>query len=340
MSETAAQTAAVRPARKKKRKIIRRIILLVIILLILGLTAFTLWQKLRAEYTVSYDPYTATTGSISNALNFSGSMQLVNTASYTAPGTAKVRAVYVSPGDLVKEGDKLMRLSDGTTVTADFDATVNTVSAAAGDEVSQGSALVQIADFDHMTVSFRIGESNINTVAVGQDVRVTVASASAVFESRIKSIDYASYSGNSVAYYTATVDVDTSAQAGIYPGMQATITIPQEEARDVVVLKMEAVSTARDNTAFVYKAAEDGTMTQTPVTVGVSNGNYVEIRSGVADGETVYAVSKEEETSTSIFASLFGTQQVNMPAGNPGSNRQNFGGGNNGGNPNRQNRGN
>ena len=37
----------------------------------------------------------------------------------------------------------------------------------------------------------------------------------------MKSIDYASYSGNSVAYYTAVVNVDTSSTADIYPGMQA-----------------------------------------------------------------------------------------------------------------------
>ena len=36
-------------------------------------------------------------------------------------------------------------------------------------------------------------------------------------------------------------------------------------------------------------------MTQTPVTVGVSNGNYVEIKSGVTDGETVYKIAEKEE---------------------------------------------
>ena len=60
-------------------------------------------------------------------------------------------------------------------------------------------------------------------------------------------------------------------------------------------------------------------MTQTPVTVGVSNGNYVEIKEGVSDGETVYVVVVEEETTVGgILAGLFGTQQVNAPSGMPG----------------------
>ena len=45
-----------------------------------------------------------------------------------------------------------------------------------------------------------------------------------------------------------------------------------------------------------YVQAEDGTMTEQPITVGVSNGNYVEIREGLSEGETVYVVAKTEES--------------------------------------------
>lgn len=135
-----------------------------------------------------------------------------------------------------------------------------------------------------MQVSFRLGESDISQVTVGQEVRVTVASANATFDSKVKSIDYASYTGNSVAYYTAVVNVDTSSTADNYPGMQATVTIPKEEVKDVVVLKMDAVSTAMDNSAFVYLQQADGTMKEQTIIVGVSNGNYVEVKEGLGDG--------------------------------------------------------
>ena len=54
------------------------------------------------------------------------------------------------------------------------------------------------------------------------------------------------------------------------------------------------------------------------VTVGVSNGNYVEIKEGIEDGETVYAVAEQEEELTglaSLFSSLFSRQRVNRPSG-------------------------
>ncbi len=315
--------------RKKKRRYIRRLITLAVVLVLAGGTGFLIFRKLQRDNTVSYDAYTTTVGTISNSLSYSGSMQLINNATYTADAAAKVREIYVAVGDSVKEGEKLMRLSNGSIVTADFAGKVNKITVEKGQEVQKETELIQVADFRNMQVSFRIGESDISQVGIGQNVLVTVASAGATFDSTVKSIDYASYSGNNVAYYTAVVDVDTSSTADIYPGMQATVTITKEEVQDAVILKMEAISTARDNSAFVYLLADDGTMTEQPITVGVSNGNYVEIKEGLKNGETVYVVAKTEETETSIFASLFGTQQVvNRPsAGGGNGNRSNWNGG-------------
>lgn len=77
---------------------------------------------------------------------------------------------------------------------------------------------------------------------------------------------------------------------------------------------MDALSFTNENTAFVYRLDADGsTMIETPVTVGVSNGNYVEIKEGLSEGDEVFAVAKTETVSamTSIFSSMFGGQQIN-----------------------------
>ena len=321
------KTETKKKKRSRKKKIVKRIIWLLIILLVVGVALWSVYSKLRAEYNITYDPYTATTGSISNSLSFTGSMQLIDSATYTASSDSKVREIYVSEGDKVKDGDKLMRLTGGETVEAEFDGTVSSINVAKGDEVKAGDTLMTVADFDHMTVSVRVGESNIAQVFQGQSCRVAVSSAGATFDSVIDKIDHVSYSGNNVAYYTTTVNVDTSEAENIWPGMQATVTVPLEEAENVTVLKMDALSTSRDNTAFVYKETEDGEMERVSVTVGVSNGNYVEIKEGITSGETVYKIAEKEEEATGIaalFSGLFSNTQVNRP----NRNRNSQGGGN------------
>jgi len=336
MVENRTEQPAVKKKKGRKRKIIRRLVWTVLLLAVLGVAGWSVYSRLQADYRITYDPYTATTGSISNSLSFTGSMQLVDSASYTAEADTKVREVYVQAGDTVKEGDKLVRLANGTTVAAGFDGTVSVVAVEKGDEVKNGDALATLADFDHMKVAVRIGESNISEVSVGQACRVAVSSAGVALDSVIDAIDYSTYTGNNVAYYTATVLVDTSGTENLWPGMQATVTIVKEEAENVTVLKMDALSTARDNTAYVYKENENGEMEQVAVTVGVSNGNYVEIKDGVTSGETVYKVAEKEEELTglsALFSGLFTNQQVNRPnrgnwsgQGGAGGDMPNFGG--------------
>ena len=323
MNKPAAEKPETKKKKKgRKKKILKRIIWLVVILLVLGIVCWSVYSRLMAEYKITYNPYTATTGSISNSLSFTGSMQLIDSATYTASSDTKVREIYVSEGDKVKDGDKLMRLNGGETIEAEFDGTVSSISVEKGDEVKSGDTLMTVADFDHMVVSVRVGESNIAQVSAGQSCKVTVSSAGANFESVIDKIDYVSYTGNNVAYYTATVNVDTSGTENVWPGMQATVTVPLEEAQNVTVLKMDALSTARNNTAYVYKENENGEMEEVTVTVGVSNGNYVEIREGVTSGETVYKIAEKEEEATglaALFSGLFTNRQVNRPNRNRNS---------------------
>ena len=319
---TAEKTEGKKKKKGRKRRIVKRLIWTLVILLVVGVAVWSIYSKLKAEYKITYDPYTATTGSISNSLSFSGSMQLINSASYTASSAGKVKEIYVAEGDHVREGDKLMRLSGGETIEAEFDGTVSSIDVEKGDEVKAEDSLMTVADFDHMVVSVRVGESNIGQVSEGQSCRVTVSSVGATFDSVIDKIDHVSYSGNNVAYYTTKVKVDTSETEGIWPGMQATVTVPLEEAQNVTVLKMEGLSTARDNTAYVYKEDENGEMVEVTVTVGVSNGNYVEIKEGIESGETVYKIAEKEEEETglaALFSGLFTNRQVNRPNRNRNS---------------------
>ena len=300
---------------KTRRRILKKILFTLIVLLLLAAAGFYGYTLLKQEYTVTYDSYTATTGSISNALSFSGNLSLVDSKVYTAESSATVRTLYVAAGDQVAAGDKLARLSNGETVSAEFDGRVNAVSVAEGDEVTAGASLVQVADFEHMKVTLRVDEYDIADVSVGERCVVTATATEKSFESEIAGIDYISTSGSSVAYYSAVAYV--TVDDGVYPGMQVSVSIPQQEATDVVILKADAISFDETNQAFVWKKDSAGELEQVMIETGVSNGNYVEIVSGLSDGDEVFVESEEEADSalTGLLFSLFGSRQFNGGAG-------------------------
>ncbi len=300
--------------KKKRRKVLRMVVRALLFLLLIAallIGGLFIYRKSDASKTVTYQPYTASQGTISNALSFSGSLQLIDNVTYTADAASEVRTVYVAEGDQVTAGQKLLRLSNGQTVEAEFDGRVNQLLVSAGDQVAAGDQLIQIADFGRMTVSIRVDEYDISEVHVGQTARVTVTATEQTIETVIDSINYISASTGNVAYYTAIAYVDVP--DGVYPGMQATISIPQSEAQNVVVLKLEAISFDETNQAYVLMQAEDGSMQKVSITTGVSNGNYVEITSGLQNGDVVYVEAELEEESGSIFNMFnFGGGQMNM----------------------------
>ena len=290
---------------KKKKPWRKRLKRLIVLLVILGLGAgavrLFVWPNLQASATTTYGSYTATTGTISNAMSFSGNINVKNSETFTSSAAGTVREIYVSEEDEVQAGDRLMRLTGGQTIEASFDGRVNEISVEEGDEVSSGATLIQIVDFNNMTVSLRVDEYDISSVYVGQECTVTVTALNLTFDSQLTHINRIASSSGGTAYYTVTAEV--SVTDDVLPGMQVTVTIPEEEAVDAVILNKDALSFDETNSAYVLMENDAGEMERVYVETGVDNDNYVEIVSGLSDGDTVYVV---EETTSSASGGLAG----------------------------------
>lgn len=327
--------------KKKKKGWKKWLVLLILLALIGAYIGLILLPKLKAESTLTYDGYTASIGSISNSMDFSGSISVVNYETLTASGEGTVRQVYVAEEQAVREGDKLIRLSNGETLKANFDGHVNVLNVETGDEVSMGESLIQIVDFENMQVTFRVDEYDIAKIAVGQSCRVNVTALDTDFDSSISHINRIPSNSQGTAYYTVTAEFVVT--ENVLPGMQVTVVIPQEEAVDAVILSRSALGFDGSNSAYVYKKAEDGSMVMHPVTIGVDNDNYVEILQGVEEGETVYALQQKKELTgwEAMFANMpMGSGQMpgqsgggrNYNRNNGGRDYGNMGGGGNFGN--------
>ncbi|MBQ8201191.1 MAG: efflux RND transporter periplasmic adaptor subunit [Clostridia bacterium] len=311
------------PVKKKKKRFrfLKKLLIWAIVLLLAAGAFFLLvLPKLEAGATTTYNSYTARIGTISNALSFSGSIQVQNNETITAGAAGTVRQIYVAEGEKVVRGQRLIRLSTGETVKASFDGEVNQISVEVGDDVNANGSLIQIVDFEKMEVSMRVDEYSISDLQLGQECRITVTALGETFESRISHINRIPSGGGNTAYYTVTAELTVSPD--VLPGMAATVTIPQEEAVDSVILNKNALSFGRDNSAYVLMYDANQTLQQVPVTVGLDNDSYVEITSGLKDGDTVYAQVASSTGSTSLFSSLFSNMGGGGSSQTPSRNSQ------------------
>ena len=242
-------------ARKNKKKsIVRKIIKLLIAIVLLGvlgiLAYYVALPMLKASVTTTYDTYSATTGTISNSLSFSGSVSVVSSEYLTAPAHGTIRDIYVKSGDNVKKGDRLIRLSTGDTVKANFDGTINAVNVEAGDSVSSGAQLCQVVDFSNMKVTMRVDEYDISEVFEGQECTVTVTALEKRFLASISHINRLSASSGSVAYYTVTASVEVTED--VLPGMQVTVSIPKEGSAHGYMVLEDDIAVWKDLSGAEY----------------------------------------------------------------------------------------
>ncbi len=199
----------------------------------------------------------------------------------------------------------------------------STGSSTAGEEES---GAFTISPDKTMTVSVSVDEKDILSLEVGQEVNVTVSSVGEdTYSGKITKINKTGTSNDGVTSYTADVQIEK--QEGMLEGMTAQASIEVESVDDALVIPVAALNET-SSTAYVYSTCDEETGElggMKEVTVGISNSNYVEIKEGLAEGETVYykEKTKEKNRNKNGFSMSGG-------GGMPGSDFGGFGGGSGG----------
>ena len=162
-----------------------------------------------------------------------------------------------------------------------------------------------------MSVTITVDESDILSLVVGQKADVTVRSVGEdSMEGTVTEIDR---SGLSEAY-TAVIELDKI--SGMLPGMTASVDVRIEGVDDAIIIPVDALNRTSTG-AYVYTTYDEEMQQyggKVDVVTGLSNDNYVEIKSGLSVGDTVYYT--EKQTVANMFGSMgFG----NMPGGSGGN---------------------
>ncbi|MBR3874902.1 MAG: HlyD family efflux transporter periplasmic adaptor subunit [Clostridia bacterium] len=285
---------------KKTRigRVARRLLMLPVVLI----AAFLIWNYVRPllsdEMVTTYAAHTVSRGDIATDKSFSATLDVLHSETHTYQTDFAVREVtsikklYVQSGQYVEEDDKLLQLENGTLYRAGINGTVNDIRFREGDWVWPNVNLIQICDLTNLQVSLSVDEYDIDKVAVGQPCTVTIVPLGLEFETEVAHVDRVSASSGSVAYYAVTAEL--TVPENVLPGMTASVSIPADEALDVLMLDMQALSFDEERKPYVLVKNGDAYQ-QVFVETGLSDGVNVEIRSGLHEGDMVYVVTGSEK---------------------------------------------
>ncbi len=213
-------------------------------------------------------------------------------------------------------------------ITAPISGQVIVKNVKAGDTLNSNSnnssTLATIYDMSALTFEMSVDELDVLSVKAGQTVEVTAdAIEGQTFTGKVTNVSLVSSYSNGVTQYPVTVQLDETGD--LLPGMNVTAKIILEEAEDALAIPAQALM--RGNTVYVQDNSVKESDGRVPagfrsveVETGLISEDYVEILSGLSEGDVVYIDPTSSTDSTAAFG-------MNGMGGMPGGGGMPSGGG-------------
>jgi HlyD family secretion protein len=234
---------------------------------------------------------------------------------------------------------------DNYTITAPISGKVIKKSIKAGDKITKSTSgstvLAVIYDMSNYTFEMSVDELDVKSVKVGQSVTVTADAVSGkTFSGTVTNVSLQSSTSDGVTNYPVTVTLNDGLDE-LLPGMNVDGVITLEEAKDVISIPVDALM--RGNTVYVKDASVKESNGAVPagfksveVTTGLISEDYVEIKTGLTEGEEVYVVKTSVSTTQNSMMpggmGGMGGMGAGPGGGSSGSGGNRSGGSSNGGN--------
>jgi macrolide-specific efflux system membrane fusion protein len=187
------------------------------------------------------------------------------------------------------------------TVTAGMDGVITTMSIENGDSLAGGtasaSAPVVITDPSVYEATVTIAESDISSVEVGQKATLAFDSLTDVnLSGTVTRVDTVGTNSSGVVSYSAVITPDVM-ESAVKSGMTVTATIITDTAADVLAVPSTAVKSS--NGGSYVQILQNGVPSNVTVKTGLSGDSYIEITSGLTEGQEIVVSSTTASKSGS-----------------------------------------
>lgn len=168
-------------------------------------------------------------------------------------------------------------------INAEFDGIITDVQTTNGATVTQGTPLFTIASNEDVKLTVALTKYDLETVKEGQSAEITLGATT--YKGTVTKISrVATTNSAGAAVINAEIHIDNP-DDNIYLGVEAKVKINVGSASDVIQIPVECVNTDKEGT-FCY-VVDNGIVVKKSVTTGLTSDAYIEIKEGIAEGESV-----------------------------------------------------
>jgi len=218
----------------------------------------------------------------------------------SGPATDTIKRAELSLDQAVLRQEEARADLEAAELRAPIDGTVVEVAAIPGEDVGE-SPFITLADLEEPVVQFWVEESDMRGVAVGNRVEIVFeAWPDDTYTGEVVGVDPALVTVDGTLAVQAWASIDLAGrQASLLGGMNAEVEVISAEARDVLLVPVQALRELGESQYAVFVVQADGELVLRSVEVGLQDFANAEIISGLEEGETV-STGVEESTETTV----------------------------------------
>lgn len=227
---------------------------------------------------------------ITNTITSSGEIQTELDEEIPLHSTYYLEETYFEEGDYVAEGENILKYTNGTYLTAPYNLIIAKLEIPENASQCTNSHYVEVYAIDNSSINLSVDENEIEKISVGQEVTIVpTVDTSKSYTGYITNISNSGTYSSNGSIYTAKVTFSNDGNLKI--GMSAQANIILEKAEDVLAVPKEAVN---NNKVIVI---ENNSTKEVSVEIGIENDAYIEIKSGLEEGEIVQITSQESSSN-------------------------------------------
>lgn len=168
--------------------------------------------------------------------------------------------------------------------------------------ISAVQPAIIVGNSETLQAYININEVDIDQVKLDQKAKLTIDALDKTVTGKVISIDETGTNTAGIIYYKVRTNIDDT--AGMKPGMSVTADLVVNSKSDALIVPAAAVQT-KNGKSIVRTTSVDAnkvvTAVEKEVTTGLNNNTYVEITSGLSEGEAVI-INYNVQTTTSGFS--------------------------------------
>jgi RND family efflux transporter MFP subunit len=179
------------------------------------------------------------------------------------------------------------------TITAPISGTIASVTTQQGETVAAGlnaPTFITIIDLNKLEVNAYVDETDVGKIGVGQEALFAVDTfADKDFKGKVTAIYPRAVLQENVVNYITLISIENS-EGKLKPDMTANVTITLKKKKGVLAIPGAAV-VREGGKKYVMLQAKDGKAARREVKTGWKEGTYLEITSGLKEGDVVLVSS-------------------------------------------------